>query len=201
MQKTKQRSLLRKILHPKIEIHILPGGILPRRQTDGAIGYDAHIRAIVSPFEMDEKNPQLRKTLFDFKKIPSDRRMKTQTKDLKNGELAYSLRPGESVLVGVGFITAMPFPLFYWVAPRSGLASKHGITVTNAPGTVDPDYRGEAGVLVYNRTKKPFELRHGMRIAQIIFTWAAIPEMITLDTYEKLPGTKRGVGGFGSTGI
>ena len=58
-------------------------------------------------------------------------------------QLAYQMDPGESVLVGIGFITEMEWPMFYWVAPRSGLAAKWGITVTNAPGTVDPDYRIE----------------------------------------------------------
>src|SRR3989344_1811948 len=61
----------------------------------------------------------------------------------------------------------MDRPMFYWVAPRSGLAAKWGITITNAPGTVDPDYRGEAGVLVYNRNPHTFDLWHGMRVAQI----------------------------------
>ncbi|GEM_PF-4914514 len=55
-----------------VKIHVLPGGTLPKRQSNGAVGYDVHLRAIVSPHEIDEKNPRLRKTLFDFRKIPSD---------------------------------------------------------------------------------------------------------------------------------
>lgn len=109
--------------------------------------------------------------------------------------------PLESVLVGIGFVTALPFPMFYWVAPRSGLASKWGITVTNAPGTVDPDYRGEAGVLVYNRNDKPFALKRGMRIAQIIFQTALLPQFETITDYRQLPSSVRGAGGFGSTGL
>ncbi|MDE1970090.1 MAG: dUTP diphosphatase [Patescibacteria group bacterium] len=111
------------------------------------------------------------------------------------------MHPGESVLVGIGFITEMPYPMFYWVAPRSGLASRHGITVTNAPGTVDPDYRGEAGVLIYNRSEYPFDLKHNMRIAQIIFSNALIPNLVPMETFEELTATKRGSGGFGSTGL
>ena len=109
--------------------------------------------------------------------------------------------PQESVLVGIGFVTQMTFPMFYWVAPRSGLASKWGITVTNAPGTVDPDYRGEAGVLVFNRNNSPFDLKYNMRIAQIIFQTALIPDFTVVTNSYELEGTRRGTGGFGSTGL
>lgn len=94
----------------------------------------------------------------------------------------------------------MPFPMFYWVAPRSGLAARWGITVTNAPGTVDPDYRGEAGVLVYNGNNHPFLLRKDMRIAQVIFQTALIPAFEVAD-YNQLSQTTRGTKGFGSTGV
>ncbi|HEY4510470.1 MAG TPA: dUTP diphosphatase [Candidatus Paceibacterota bacterium] len=190
-----------------VKVYVLPGGKLPERKTDGAIGYDVSLRAIVSPKEMDAENPVLRKVLFDFKNPPEDpellRHVLTVSSDEKLGaqnELVYNLDPGESVLGGIGFITEMSFPMFYWVAPRSGLASKYGITVTNAPGTVDPDYRGEAGVLIYNRSSVPFFLRHNMRIAQIIFQWAIIPELLNTDI-DQLLSTNRGAGGFGSTGI
>jgi dUTP pyrophosphatase len=191
---------------PKIFIHLLPGGCMPQRQTEGAIGYDVRIRAVVSSFEMDPGYPKLRKTLFDFKNMPGDPLIASRVFMLpkKGGvetELVYRMEPEESVLVGIGYITEMPFPLFYWVAPRSGLAARWGITVTNAPGTVDPDYRGEAGVIVYNRNKKPFDLKHGMRIAQIIFQWAVIPEIALASKYEDLQDTHRSAGGFGSTGI
>jgi dUTP pyrophosphatase len=116
-------------------------------------------------------------------------------------ELVYRMEPGESVLVGVGFITEMPYPLFYWTAPRSGLASRWLISITNAPGTVDPDYRGEAGILVHNRGKGTFDLRHNMRIAQIVFTWAVIPSFELVEHLKDLSGTPRGPGGFGSTGL
>ena len=188
-----------------VMIYVLPGGKLPERKTDGAIGYDVYLRAVVSSTEMDPKNTFLRKTLFDFKETPKDpeivKHTKQQPKEDGGIELVYQMDPGESVLVGVGFTAAMSFPMFYWVAPRSGLASKWGITVTNAPGTVDPDYRGEAGVLVYNRNQHPFCITHNMRIAQIIFQTALIPEFTVVDTHKKLPTSLRGVQGFGSTGL
>ena len=192
--------------NPEIFIHVLPGGILPRRQTEGAIGYDVHIRAIVSPTETDPINPKLRKTLFDFQSIPDDPSiaghiMSQPRKDGNGYELAYRMNPNESLLVGIGFVTEMTFPMFFWVSPRSGLSSRYGITVTNAPGTVDPDYRGEAGVLVWNRASTTFDLKHGMRIAQIIFQWAIIPEIRGVDEYKKLHDTIRGIEGFGSTGL
>ncbi|TSC81942.1 MAG: dUTP pyrophosphatase [Parcubacteria group bacterium Gr01-1014_20] len=191
---------------PKVLLNVLPGGRMPERQTDGAIGYDVYARAVVSAHTMDPKNPNLRQTLFDFTNLPPnpDVARHVSKKDFNDGngkEPIYIMDPGESVLVGIGFITAMSFPMFYWVAPRSGLASKWGITVTNAPGTVDPDYRGEAGVLVYNRNETTFDLRRGMRIAQIIFQWALMPEIAIVNSPEDLPTTSRGSGGFGSTGL
>ena len=188
-------------MEPNIIINVLPGGIMPKRQTEGAIGFDTHIRAVVSDSEMDRNHPVLRKTLFDFKNWPEDPKVKSHVHENSEHGLIYRMEPHESVLVGIGFVTAMPFPMFYWMAPRSGLSSKWGITVTNAPGTVDPDYRGEAGVLVYNRNSTTFDIHHGMRISQIIFQWALIPEFQVYEDLEKLPKTLRGSGGFGSTGI
>jgi dUTP pyrophosphatase len=184
----------------RVRIYTLPGGKMPERQTAGAIGYDVCIRAVVSPSELDPLNLNLRKTLFDFKNRPDDELIAQQV-FLVDDELVYRMNPGESVLIGIGFVTEMIFPMFYWVAPRSGLSSKYGITVTNAPGTVDPDYRGEAGVLVYNRTVNTFDLRHDMRIAQIIYQNALIPETEEVSAYEELGATVRGAGGFGSTGL
>lgn len=193
-------------LQPAVELFVLPGGKAPERKTAGAVGYDTYLRAIVSPSEMDPQNPNLRKTLFDFERPaanPDIERhiLQMQKEDGTGNEWVYQMDPHESVLAGIGFVTKMDFPLFYWVAPRSGLASRWGITVTNAPGTVDPDYRGEAGVLIYNRNKHPFNLKRNMRIAQIIFQYALIPQLIMVPEYEKLTPSDRGVGGFGSTGL
>jgi len=154
---------------------------------------------------MDPGNPILRKTIFDFKAIPNDNPhierhiVNHPTED--GNELAFRMDKGQSILVGIGFITEMEFPMFYWIAPRSGLASRWGITVTNAPGTVDPDYRGEAGVLVKNGNDHSFLLKKDMRIAQIIFQKALIPDLEKIDEYENLALSIRGAGGFGSTGV
>jgi len=190
---------------PLVKIFVLPGGRMPERKTDGAIGYDVFLRAVVSPTDMDPGNKVLRKTVFDFKSIPADNpdiERRIIMSPTENGnELAYRMEPKDSVLVGIGFITELEFPMFYWIAPRSGLASRWKITVTNAPGTVDPDYRGEAGVLVFNGNDHPFLLKKDMRIAQVIFQTAIIPELVELASYEELSITKRGSGGFGSTGV
>lgn len=187
-------------MKPNISMFVLPGGKLPERQTAGAIGYDVYLRAVVSAHDMDTDNTNLRKTLFDFKVLPINPEVGRHVCGEKESWV-YRMDPGESVLVGIGFVTSMTFPMFYWVAPRSGLASRWGITVTNAPGTVDPDYRGEAGVLVYNRSKTTFDLRHNMRIAQIIFQRALIPEITAVENFTDLSKTGRGSGGFGSTGL
>ncbi|MBI4136118.1 MAG: hypothetical protein HY481_00995 [Candidatus Vogelbacteria bacterium] len=185
---------------PAVRIHLLPGGKMPERQTAGAIGFDVWLRAIVSPTKMDPLCSYLRETLFDFRTQPTDSTVAHHVFEV-DGRLIYRMDPGESVLVGIGFITEMQFPMFYWVAPRSGLASKWGITVTNAPGTVDPDYRGEAGVLVYNRNPTHFNLRSEIRIAQIIFQYAVIPELEAVSSRDGLQFTFRDAGGFGSTGL
>jgi dUTP pyrophosphatase len=186
---------------PLVQIHLLPGGIIPERKSEGAVGYDVAIRVIVSPSEMDKNNPALRKMLFDFKNKPENPSVAKHVHNLQEGWV-YRMTPGESVLVGIGFVTVMPNDMFYWITPRSGLATRHGITITNAPGTVDSDYRGEAGVLVYNRNHKDtFDLYRGMRIAQIIFQRAEFPKFDDVEKYTELPQTPRGSGGFGSTGL
>jgi dUTP pyrophosphatase len=190
---------------PNIRIFILPGGIMPERKTVEAEGFDVSLRAVVSPFHMDPDNKLLRKIIFDFINIPKDD-LETQGRielaPTDNGnEMAYRIGPGESVLVGVGFVVEMPFPVFHWVTPRSGLAAKWNITINNAPGTVDSDYRGEAGVLIKNNNDKPYLLKKDMRIAQILFQRATIPNLILVDSYDELSNTSRGIGGFGSTGL
>ncbi len=187
-------------MDPIVLIFLLPGGKMPERQTEGAVGYDTYLRAVVSTHHMDEKNTNLRQTIFDFKERPADLEVDRHIHQTEKG-LVYRMDPGESVLVGIGFVTSMLFPMFYLVLPRSGLAAKWGITVTNAPGTVDPDYRGEAGVLVYNRNPTPFDLVHNMRIAQIVFQNAIIPQFEEVADITQLGETGRGTGGFGSTGL
>ena len=196
-------DVVQQLIHPKIKMVVLPGGKAPRRMSGEAAGFEGYLRGIVRPSEMDPKNPLLRKSLFDFEHVPSNPNNMGHVRELK-GELVYRLDPNESVLVGIGFLTelpVLPLPMFYWVTPRSGLASKHKITITNAPGTVDADYRGEAGVLVHNESNISFDLSRDMRIAQNIYQWALIPEVELVSSVDQLSSTGRSTGGFGSTGL
>ncbi len=199
---TKRRlfPLCRSFIPETVKIFVLPGGVMPRRQTTGAIGFDVHLRAIVHCQEMDPNDSRFRRTLLDFKGTSPDPSVANNVIKVKEGWV-YRLHPGQTVLVGVGFATEMHFPLFFWVAPRSGLASRHRIQITNAPGTVDPDYRGEAGVLVLNLGSEPFDLHHQMRIAQVAFQHAVIPRLQPVSSLDELSDTSRGAGGFGSTGV
>ena len=183
-----------------VRIFLLPGGLAPIRQTDGAIGYDVAARVVVCPFEMDKQQPHLRKMLFNFKDPPDDPSLKCLVR-LDTDPISYVLHPGDKVLIGIGFITELTFPWFYWVAPRSGLATKNFIQVTNAPGTIDSDYRGEAAACLHNYGKEDFYIHQGMRIAQIIFQKASTPEFNFVTDYNELTTTIRGSGGFGSTGV
>ncbi len=108
-----------------------------------------------------------------------------------------TLSPGQSALVPTGLIIALPSGHEAQVRPRSGLAAKHGITVLNAPGTVDADYRGEIGVLLINHGGAPFTIRRGERIAQLVIASVVRAELVPAVT---LSTTERGGGGFGSTG-
>jgi dUTP pyrophosphatase len=107
------------------------------------------------------------------------------------------LAPGRHALVPTGLSVALPSGYEAQVRPRSGLAAKHGVTVLNAPGTVDADYRGEIGVLLINHGDAPFTIRRGERIAQMVIAQVASAE---LHAVTVLPETDRGSGGFGSTG-
>jgi dUTP pyrophosphatase len=108
------------------------------------------------------------------------------------------LAPLERKIVPTGISIALPVGFEAQVRPRSGLAAKNGVTVVNAPGTVDADYRGEIGVILINLSKEPFRISRGMRIAQLVVArharavWREVSE---------LDRTARGAGGFGSTGV
>ena len=108
-----------------------------------------------------------------------------------------TLEPGEIRLVGTGFALEIPEHLECQVRPRSGLALKHGITVPNSPGTIDPDYRGEDRVILQNLGPEAVTLSRGERIAQLVFARFETPELVEAET---LTATGRGAGGFGSTG-
>jgi dUTP pyrophosphatase len=108
-----------------------------------------------------------------------------------------NLEPGQRALVPTGIALALPTGLEAQVRPRSGLAAKHGITVLNAPGTIDADYRGEIQVLLINHGSEAFAVTRGLRIAQLVV--AAVAH-VALREVETLDPTRRGSGGFGSTG-
>ena len=142
---------------------------IPIRASDGAVGYD----------------------------VFASRVLDKHTKEVIQ-ELPITIMPGESVLIGIGVQMAVPWPYQCEVRPRSGLASKFDIELSNSPGTIDPDFRGEAGALLRNRGNKPFAVEPDMRIVQLVFSKVEVP---VLEEAEILPPTKRGSGGFGVTGF
>jgi len=148
---------------------VRPNAKIPLRTSDGAVGFDAHASIIL------DRN----------------------TREVI-GNLPVVIEPGEAVLIGIGVQFAVPFPVEVQVRPRSGLASKYGVDLLNSPGTIDPDFRGEAGVLLRNTGSEPFKIESGMRIAQLIFNKIEIP---FFEEVDELPETVRGAGGFGSTGL
>ena len=108
------------------------------------------------------------------------------------------LRPMERRLIPTGLYIALPAGYEAQVRPRSGLALKHGITVLNAPGTIDADYRGELGVLLVNLSNEAFTINDGERIAQMVI---ARHEQATFVEVSELDDTERGAGGYGHTGV
>ena len=118
--------------------------------------------------------------------------------DLKaNIEQPITLGPLERAMVPTGLFIALPDGTEAQVRPRSGLAAKHGISVLNAPGTIDADYRGEVKVILVNLSNEPFVINPGERIAQMV---VARHEQITWEPVEELSETLRGAGGFGHAG-
>jgi dUTP pyrophosphatase len=109
------------------------------------------------------------------------------------------LEPGARDLVPTGFIIQLPDGFEGQVRPRSGLAFEHGVGVLNAPGTIDSDYRGEVKALLVNFGTHPFEIVRGMRIAQLVVAPYARVDLV--ETRSDLSETRRGAGGFGSTGF
>jgi len=108
------------------------------------------------------------------------------------------LQPLERAIIKTGLFIELPIGYEAQVRPRSGLAAKKGITVLNAPGTIDADYRGEVGVILINLTNEAFTVENGERIAQLVIAKHERAEWIEV---EVLSETERGEGGFGSTGV
>ncbi len=142
---------------------------IPIRASDGAIGYDVFASRVLDKI----------------------------TKEVIQ-DLPIEILPGGSVIIGIGVQMAIPWLYQAEVRPRSGLASKCDIELSNSPGTIDPDFRGETGVLLRNRGNKPFVVEKYMRVAQLIFSKVEIP---ILEEAKILSSTRRGEGGFGVTGL
>lgn len=117
--------------------------------------------------------------------------------DVASAEPDFSLAPGERRAVGTGLAFELPDGVEMQVRPRSGLALRHGITLPNAPGTIDSDYRGELMIIMQNGGSVPVTIGRGDRIAQLVFAHYAVP---TLTETDSLAESARGEGGFGSTG-
>ena len=109
-----------------------------------------------------------------------------------------TLAPGQRALVGTGIAIALPMGTVGLIHPRSGLAAKHGLTIVNAPGTVDAEYRGELKVCLLNTdTERAIEITRGMRIAQLVVQRVELVDFVEVN---ELDDTARGAGGYGSTG-
>ncbi len=117
--------------------------------------------------------------------------------DVRSAEADFVLEPGEIRMVATGLEMELPTGVECQVRPRSGLALRHGITLPNSPGTIDPDYRGELKVILQNLGPRPVPLQRGERIAQLVFARFLAPEVTEVDA---LSPSGRGSGGFGSTG-
>lgn len=143
--------------------------------------------------------------LVRFQRLPSNpdlplpRRATPQAAgyDIRSAEDEVVLAPGEIRLVSTGLLMELPEGVECQVRPRSGLALKHGITLPNSPGTIDPDYRGEVRIIMQNSGTKSVTLSRGERVAQLVF---ARFEALDVEEVDGLSDTERGVGGFGSTG-
>ena len=128
--------------------------------------------------------------------LPSYATLGSAGLDLRSAD-SLTLKSGARALVSTGIAIALPANMEAQVRPRSGLAVKHGVTVLNAPGTIDSDYRGEIKVPLINHGSEDFVIAKGDRIAQMVI---AQVEQVELVEVETLDGTARGAGGFGSTG-
>ena len=131
--------------------------------------------------------------------LPNYETMASAGMDLRaNLSEPITLKPLERTIVKTGLFIELPLGYEAQVRPRSGLAAKNGVTVLNAPGTIDADYRGEIGVILVNLSHDTFTINNGERIAQLIIAKHERAEWISVD---ELSETSRGEGGFGSTGV
>lgn len=140
-------------------------------------------------FQRLESNPDL--------PLPARATPRAAGYDVRSAEDDFELSPGEIRAVGTGLVMELPRHLECQVRPRSGLAARHGITLPNSPGTIDPDYRGELKVLMQNLGSEHVKIHRGERIAQLVFSRFETP---AVEEATELSDTARDDGGFGSTG-
>jgi dUTP pyrophosphatase len=129
--------------------------------------------------------------------LPSRQTVHSAGYDVSSAEQDFVLAPGERRLVGTGLTFEIPEGWEMQVRPRSGLALKYGITLPNAPGTIDADYRGELRVILQNGGAEAVTIKRGERIAQLVFARHESPSLVEAESVSE---TARGAGGFGSTG-
>lgn len=129
--------------------------------------------------------------------LPSRQTAGSAGYDVASAEPDFVLLPGERRLVSTGLVMELPEGVECQVRPRSGLALRHGVTLPNSPATIDPDYRGELRVILWNAGIEPVSVPRGTRIAQLVFARFATPEVAEV---REVGATERGEGGFGSTG-
>jgi len=137
------------------------------------------------------------KKLTDSATVPSYAHTGDAGLDLHAAD-SYRLSPGEAKLIRTGLAIELPPNTEAQVRPRSGLAINHQVTVLNSPGTIDEGYRGELGVILINHGKTLFEIQEGMKIAQLVVKPIF---RVEVEVVDELSDTKRGQGGFGSTGV
>ena len=141
-----------------------------------------------------------------FKRLPENKDLPLPSRatphaagyDVRSAEADFVLAPKEIRLVSTGLEMELPEGMECQVRPRSGLALRHGVTLPNSPGTIDPDYRGELRVILQNSGPEPVAFKRGDRIAQLVFHRFSTPEVVEV---SELGATVRGENGFGSTGI
>jgi len=141
------------------------------------------------------------KRTHDAKDLPLPKRQSPQAAGMDlhaNIHEEVTLQPGARVKISTGICLALPDGYEAQVRPRSGLALHYGVTMLNAPGTIDADYRGEVGVLLINLGQEPFTMQRGDRIAQLVINRV---EMVNFIETETLPESNRAADGYGSTGI
>ncbi|MEK9131374.1 MAG: hypothetical protein AAB447_00510 [Patescibacteria group bacterium] len=186
----------------QVKVFVIPGGHKPERKTAGAVGFDLGVRAIVS-LEFEKDHPERRIAYFDFTKRPEDTKARKRAQRVKKEgggyEWVYVLPPHGRCVVASGITLDVPHCLCWYVRPR-GSTPFRGIVVASADVPGDPDFRGEPVAVLINDSSKPFEIRHGQRLVQLVFEHAVRPELITVERHSALRKSKRGCGCNGSTG-